>query len=57
MKPKASSRARLEKVSIALYLEKAQHAELKVLCTRTRIPQQTFLREAVDMLLAKYRRK
>ncbi len=51
------SRARLEKISVALYLEAAQYKELKALCERTRIPQQTFLREAVGMLLAKYRRK
>jgi hypothetical protein len=53
----ASSRDRLEKVSVALYLEKEQHEELEALIKRTRIPRQTYLREAVDMLLAKYRRK
>lgn len=54
---KPNSRTRLDKVSVALYLENKQYKELHALCERTRIPQQTYLREAVDMLLTKYRRK
>jgi hypothetical protein len=39
---------------MSLYLESAQAEALRALSTRTRVPQQVFLREALDALLAKY---
>lgn len=48
------SRARLLKVPTTVYLEPAQAAALARLHARTRVPQTIYLREAVDMLLAKY---
>ena len=44
-----------KKVQIPIYLEPAAYVDLKKLSKKSRIPQQSFLREAVDMLLAKYR--
>jgi hypothetical protein len=40
---------------IALYVTHEQHAALRKLSARTRVPQSAFLREAVDDLLAKYK--
>lgn len=51
---KTSSRARLLKVPATVYLEPGQAAALARLQERTRIPQTSYLREAVDLLLAKY---
>lgn len=56
-KATTNSRARLLKVPVTLYLEPEQAAELKILTDRTRVPQQEYIREGVDLLLAKYRRK
>ena len=56
-KKKANSRARLLKVAVTVYLEKEQATELKALTQRTRVPQQEYIREGVDAVLAKYRRK
>lgn len=52
-----TSRERLLKVSVSVYLEKKQADELKALTERTRVPQQEYIREGVDAVLAKYRRK
>ncbi len=51
----ASSKARLKKVFLSLYLEPEQAEALKKLSDKTRIAQQVYLREAVDMLLKKYK--
>jgi len=56
-KPATNSKARLLKVPVTLYLEPEQAAELKALTERTRVPQQEYIREGVDVVLAKYRRK
>jgi hypothetical protein len=56
-KPSTNSKARLLKVPVTLYLEPEQAAELKALTERTRVPQQEYIREGVDAVLAKYRRK
>ena len=42
---------------LSLGLEPQQATELRKLSARTRVPQQVYLREAVDMLLKKYRSK
>jgi hypothetical protein len=47
--------ARQKKVQIPIYLEPDAYADLKKLSKKSRVPQQSYLREAVDMLLAKYR--
>ena len=52
-----NSSARLKKVLIPCYLEPAQAVALRALSAKTRIPQQTFLREAVDDILTKYRKE
>jgi hypothetical protein len=56
-KSKASSKLRLQKLAVQAYLDKPQAAELKALSVRTRVPQQVYIREGIDMVLAKYRRK
>ena len=37
-----------------VYFDRAQHDALRALSDRTRVPLAAYLREAVDMLLAKY---
>jgi|HubBroStandDraft_4_1064222.scaffolds.fasta_scaffold737889_2 hypothetical protein len=44
-----------KKIQIPLYLEREAYADLKKLSKKSRVPQQSYLREAVDILLAKYR--
>jgi hypothetical protein len=56
-KAATNSKARLLKIPVTLYLEPEQAAELKALTERTRVPQQEYIREGVDGVLAKYRRK
>jgi hypothetical protein len=52
-----SSRSRRVKESWSLYLDPAKAAALRKLSESTRIPAQVLLREAVDMLLAKYSKR
>jgi hypothetical protein len=52
----SSSKLRLLKRQVIAYLEPEQADELKSLSDRTRVPQQVYLREGVDMVLAKYRK-
>jgi hypothetical protein len=47
--------AQTKKIQIPIYLEPDAYADLKRLSKKSRVPQQSYLREAVDMLLAKYR--
>ena len=56
-KKKTDSRDRLRKVPTTVYLEPEQAKALEALCKRTRVLQTVYLREAVDLLLAKYREK
>jgi predicted DNA-binding protein len=56
-KPSTSSKDRLLKKAISVYLEPEQAAELEALTARTRVPQQVYIREGVDAVLAKYRKK
>ena len=53
-KVKASSRDRRVKVTTTVYLETEQMIGLKTLSERTRVPQQVYLREGLDLVLAKY---
>lgn len=55
MKRRKPNRERLIKVPATIYLEPEQAAALARLHERTRVPTTIYLREAVDMLLAKYR--
>jgi len=49
-----SSRSRLVKVSVQAYLEPEQATQLRALSDLTQVPMQTYLREGVDMVIAKY---
>lgn len=52
-----SSKLRLKKAFLSLYLEPEQAEQLKALSERTRVPQQVYLREGVDLVLKKYKEK
>jgi predicted DNA-binding protein len=51
---KPSSYERLRKTQMALYLEPEQASALAALSERTRVPKQVYLREGLDLILAKY---
>lgn len=51
---KTSSKDRLQKIPVQAYLEPEQAAALKSLSQITRVPQQVYIREAVDLMLAHY---
>jgi hypothetical protein len=55
-KSSASSKLRLIKIPFQAYLEPEQAAELRALSDRTRVPAQVYVREGIDVVLAKYRR-
>ena len=46
--------ALVKKVALPLYIELEQRDALKLLSESTRVPQQVYLREAIDDLLNKY---
>ena len=50
-----SSRERLKKSQVSVYVEPEQAAALRELSRRTRVPQQVYMREGVDMVLHRYR--
>lgn len=50
-------RLRLVKVPTVVYLEPEQAAELRALRARTGRPMQSYMREGVDLVLAKYRKR
>lgn len=43
-----------KRVFTGVYFDRAQHDALRALSDETRVPLAAYLREAVDMLLAKY---
>jgi hypothetical protein len=43
-----------KRVFTGVYFDRPQHDALRELSDRTRVPLAAYLREAVDMLLAKY---
>ena len=46
-----------KRVFTGVYFDRQQHDALRALSDETRVPLAAYLREAVDMLLAKYGRK
>jgi hypothetical protein len=54
MARRPNSSDRLKKIQLALYLEIEQVEALRALSGRTRVPQQVYLREGLDHVLAKY---
>ena len=46
-----------KRVFTGVYFDRPQHDALRALSDETRVPLAAYLREAVDMLLAKYDRK
>lgn len=51
------ARLRLDKETITGYIDPKSAASLQKLCDRTRVPKSVYIREAIDMLLRKYRSK
>jgi hypothetical protein len=51
------SKDRSKRVFTGVYFDRPQHDALRALSDRTRVPLAAYLREAVDMLLHKYRVK
>ena len=43
-----------KRVFTGVYFDRAQHDALRALSDKTRVPLAVYLREAVDVLLAKY---
>lgn len=43
-----------KRVFTGVYFDRAQHEALRALSDKTRVPLAAYLREAVDMLLARY---
>ena len=50
-----SSRNRLKKSQVSVYVEPEQAATLRELSRRTRVPQQVYLREGLDLVLQRYK--
>ncbi|MES9957106.1 MAG: ribbon-helix-helix domain-containing protein [Sedimenticola sp.] len=46
-----------KKESVICYLEPSQKVQLKELSKRTEIPQQEYIREAINMVLEKYKKE
>lgn len=57
MEKPPNSRARLKKVAATIYLEPEQVEALRKLSERTRVPQQAYMREGLDLVLAKYTKR
>jgi hypothetical protein len=53
-KSSVSSKSRLTKIPVQTYLEPQQVKALKALSDLTRVPQQKYIREGVDMVLEHY---
>ena len=45
------------RVYTGIYLDRAQHAALRRLSDETRVPLAVYLRDAIDLLLAKHKLK
>ena len=54
---KAQITLRLKKVPMTVYLDAKQLKDLKALSARTGAPMQKYLRDGLDLVLAKHRRK
>lgn len=56
-KTQAMRTLRLIKVPVQAYLDPEQAAELRALSDRTRVPAQAYIREGIDVVLAKHGRQ
>ena len=56
-KTKSQRTLKLIKVPVQAYLDPEQADALKALSVRTRIPQQAYIREGVEHVLAKYAKR
>jgi hypothetical protein len=54
---KPNSRARLLKEPMSLYVQPEQATALRALSKRSRVPMQVYLREGVDLILARYKKE
>ncbi len=57
MAKKNSSKLRLKKAQLSFYPEPEQYEALKQLSAKTRVPQQAYLREGLEYILAKYKKE
>ena len=55
-KTATQEKLRLKKVPFLAYLEPEQADSLKGLSERTRVPQQAYVREGIDLVLAKHKK-
>lgn len=46
-----------KRIKVAVYLDPTQKAALEKLAERTRVPWATYVRQGVDMVLAKYKKR
>jgi len=46
-----------KRIKTAIYFDPEQKAALEALSKQTRVPWATYVREGIDMVLAKYRKK
>lgn len=53
----AVTKAPKKRIKVAVYLDPKQKAALEKLTERTRVPWATYVREGVNMVLAKYKRR
>lgn len=44
-----------KRIKVAIYLDPEQKAALETLSKQTRVPWATYVRDGIDMVLAKYR--
>jgi hypothetical protein len=56
-KPRKSSKLRLIKAQLSFYPEPKDYEALKELSAKTRVPQQVYLREGLEIVLKKYRKE
>ena len=56
-KTASQEKLRLTKIPVQAYLDPEQSEALKVLSAQTRVPQQAYIREGVEYVLAKYKMK
>ncbi len=52
-----SSYSRRKRVTLMLYIDPEQKAAVAKLSKTTRVPQAEYLREGVDMMLARYKKQ
>jgi hypothetical protein len=55
-KSKRATKSRLKKATLPFYAEPERAQQLRELSARTRVPQQVYLREGLDLVLEKYKR-